>query len=539
MPHSAGYFVLAYSWDHHCDRLVTAIEKKLQQVEQALSELSWENGADATSLLNYYKRWHQTNDLYGTTIRDISSRQFVINSLGYRGYGVNRDLFGGLGAVKGRYVRISGQLDERFRRAADSAKKVIYLPQECIEARNSDYVIDELCKKLDRDPEAIRREMRNSPSFDLDHYFHVMTRETSRQANTSIFQKMFFSAGSSSMTIMKGSTGLHNGRSARELKTAGNRDFLAACRGIFSSLHLFTDIRIDLLQMIHYALSRGLDSNAGNFRGLDFPDRNGVTFEFGNFQKEISALATVLRETGRSFHNLGDFIYNLARSYYMVIGIHPFWDGNGRAGRCLVNNLLLKKGLPPVSIDPGQEVFSLPRYGGSMEDMHNYLRGRIQKAIDAYFYERWKLESFGFLNRDIHNISFDSGFQFAQIEDRPPRIQIHFESYVVADPNLARVLADQCRVVFPNEQALRDMTVYCGFCSGPFTEWHYRFNVRNTFCIKEMESGLEDTRVFDIDFTVQAPAGALRFSWFSCCVTHDASQLIFNNKGLNYSYRLK
>jgi Fic family protein len=31
--------------------------------------------------------------------------------------------------------------------------------------------------------------------------------------------------------------------------------------------------------------------------------------------------------------------------------IHPFRDGNGRVGRILLNNIIIKHGLPPVNID--------------------------------------------------------------------------------------------------------------------------------------------------------------------------------------------
>ena len=31
--------------------------------------------------------------------------------------------------------------------------------------------------------------------------------------------------------------------------------------------------------------------------------------------------------------------------------IHPFRDGNGRVGRVLLNNILIKNGLPPINID--------------------------------------------------------------------------------------------------------------------------------------------------------------------------------------------
>jgi len=537
MPHRAGYFVLAYSWDHHCQVLFESLEKKFQQVERAVSELKKDGAGEMETLLDYYKKWHYNNELYHLTMGEIKNRQFVINSMGYRGYGVNHDLLKTLGALAGRYGGLERSLTERFYRKAKAVEETLSPPREILDQRRSDRIIAELARKLGKSPGDEIPRPGQGVVLDLDHYFRVMSKETSWQANTAIFQKMFFSAGSSSMTIMKGSTGLYDRRSCRELKLLANRNFVDTGRELFSALHDFTEIRVDLLKRIHYGLSRDLDSEGGSFRRIDFPDRNGVTFEFDNFRRETADLAIVLGETAHSFRRLHEFIYNLARSYYMFIGIHPFWDGNGRAGRCFLNFLFMKKGLPPVVIDDREEVSALPRYGGSMEDMHNYLKGRLQRACETYFYERWKLESFGFLRKRVYNMAFDSGFHFRQIEDSPPRIEVNFQAYVCDDRHLREVLADQCRVVFPDTPLLYDMTVYCGFCSGPFTKWRYSFSLKE-FHVQELTPEIGGVRTFDVDFVVDIPGQVKHGEYFSCSVAGGEAGLIFTNKGLNYSYRL-
>ncbi len=366
---------------------------------------------------------------------EVKSRQFVINSLGYRGYGVNHDLLKALGGLADRYGGLERSLTERFYRKAKAVEEKLSPTREIVDQRRSDRIISGAGTKVGQD--AGRRTYpdrgKRSPSTSI-RYFRVMSGQTSWHANTAIFQKMFFSVGSSSMTIMKGSAGLYDRRSCRELKLLANRNFVDTGRELFSALQDFTEIGVDLLKSIHYGLSRDLDSEGGSFRSIDFPDRNGVTFEFANFQRETADLAIVLSETAHSFHRLHEFIYNLARSYYMFIGIHPFWDGNGRAGRCFLNFLFMKKGLPPVVLDDREEVSALPRYGGSMEDMHRYLKGRLQRACETYFYERWKLESFGFLQKRVRNAAFDSGFHFRQIEDSPSRIEVDFQAYVCRRP---------------------------------------------------------------------------------------------------------
>ncbi len=537
MPHRAGYFVLAYAWDHHCQVLFESMEKKFQQVEAAVSELEKDGAGETEALLNYYKKWHSSNELYHLTMAGLKSRQFVINSLGYRGYGVNRDLLKALDDLADRYGGLRRSLTERFYGKVKAVEEKLFPTGEIYDQRRSDLIISALARKLGKSPDGDMPQGGQEVALDLDHYFRVMSKETSWHANTAIFQKMFFSVGSSSMTIMKGSAGLYDRRSSRELKLLANRNLVDTGRELFTALHGFTEIGVDLLKRIHHGLSRDLDAHSGSFRRIDFPDRNGVTFEFGNFQRETEDLAIVLDETAHSFHRLDEFIYNLARSYYMFIGIHPFWDGNGRVGRYFLNFMFMKKGLPPVVLDDREEVLALPRYGGSMEDMHNYLKGRLQQATETYFYERWKLESFGFLRKRVYNTAFDSGFHFRQIGDSPLRIEVDFQAYVCSDRHLREVLADQCRVVFPEAPLLYDMIVYCGFCSGPFTEWCYSFGLK-VFYTKEITPEIGGVRTFDVDFVVDIPGLAKGGDYFSCSIAGGKAGLIFNNKGLNYSYRL-
>jgi hypothetical protein len=484
--------------------LIDALGARLEDVAGRVSRLAGGNGAGG--LPGDDGPWCDVYELYHRAMAEIENREFVINSLGYRGYGVNRDLLDALTALKRRYQDLEASFAKGFR------------------------------------PEAspfLQLHGRGEP-FDLGDYFRVMSSETPWDVNAAIFQKMFYATGSSSMTIMKGSTGLHNGRSCHELKLLANRNFVETGRKVFAALPSFTDIGVDLLKKVHLALSRDLDDHAGAFREIDFPDRNGVTFEFDNFGREVSDLAIVLDETARSFPSLDKFLYNLARSYYMFIGIHPFWDANGRTGKCFLNFLLMKKGLPPVVLDDEDEVLALPRYGGSMEDMHRYLKRRLMRATAPYFPERRMMASFGLMDKRTGNAAFDSSFHFRQIDGHPPRIEVSFEAHVCDDAGLLTVLADQCRIVLPREGLLHGMTNYCGFCDGPFAEWRYAFSLTGGgAAVTELPAEIGDAETFDVGFIVDVPWQVRDGDYFSCSVAIPGEGLIFNNKGLNYSYRLK
>lgn len=541
MPHRAGYFAFAYSWDHHCEDLVRSLRSGFDKARDELNDLMQDEAATLESILNYYKKWHYNRELYDHLLWTTGRKIFTINSLGYRGYGANRDLAAALQALERSEREPVGRLlDQTFLQKSDIIKSFICLPQECIEQRGSEYIINELCKKLGWNPEGQAPHVLSPMDLDLRHYFKTMSTETAWRENTAIFQRLFLKMGSSSATMMEGSTGLHNRRSARELKRLANENFRAVYKYVFDTLHRFTPIGLELLKRIHYLLSLGLDPEAGEFRRIDFPDRNGVTFEFGNFDREIGDLTWVLSETADSFHDLSAFVYNLARSYYMFIGIHPFWDCNGRVGRVFLNHMFMKKGLPPVSFYDRDEIFALPRYGGTMEDMHEYIKARIRKAVSDYFYERNKLASLGFSNSQIYNISFDSGFTFSQIDQGIQKIEVQVEALVIDERNpLASIYRNACRIVVPNDFFLYNITIYYGFSHDPEDRWDRTIRLQRNFVISERESETDGVRLFDVGFVVELSDMERGFRYFNCSVAYEEGGLLFDNKGLNYHYRLE
>ena len=128
----------------------------------------------------------------------------------------------------------------------------------------------------------------------------------------------------------------------------GVRDAIKFIRGTKDQLSL------ELIKEIHKIVFKNSKSFAGEFRKPreEVAIRNslGEIVHMGAPQSRVVSLLNELVEW-----------YNKNRSKYPTLllaivvhnqfeNIHPFRDGNGRVGRILLNNLLIKHGLPPVNI---------------------------------------------------------------------------------------------------------------------------------------------------------------------------------------------
>jgi Fic family protein len=114
-------------------------------------------------------------------------------------------------------------------------------------------------------------------------------------------------------------------------------------------------ISIGLILEIHRISFSNSKGFAGRLRepGVEVvvADSRGNILHRGAPQKSITKLLTELIEWYKKNKKKYHPIVLAAVVHNQFESIHPFQDGNGRVGRILMNNILIKHGLPPVNIE--------------------------------------------------------------------------------------------------------------------------------------------------------------------------------------------
>src|SRR3989338_5908858 len=114
-------------------------------------------------------------------------------------------------------------------------------------------------------------------------------------------------------------------------------------------------ISLDLMREIHRIVFKNSKDFAGNFRKpgeeVVVMGRMGNIVHEGAPQSRVVALLSELVNWYQVHKTKYPALLLAAVVHNQFENIHPFRDGNGRVGRILLNNILIKHGFPPMNID--------------------------------------------------------------------------------------------------------------------------------------------------------------------------------------------
>ena len=144
-------------------------------------------------------------------------------------------------------------------------------------------------------------------------------------------------------------------------------------------------ISLDLIKEIHKIVFKNSKDFAGEFRkrGEEVVVRTGtgVIVHEGAPSSRIITLLKELIVWYNKYKNGYPGILLAAVVHNQFENIHPFADGNGRVGRILLNNILLKSGLPPLNIDLKNQ----REYYATLQSYEN--EGNIRPTIELMLRE--------------------------------------------------------------------------------------------------------------------------------------------------------
>ena len=177
-----------------------------------------------------------------------------------------------------------------------------------------------------------------------------------------------------------------------------NEKDIEEAKGVVDAINFIREtkehISLDLIKKIHHIVFKNTKPFAGKFRekGVEVAVTNsyGIIVHRGAPSNQVEYL---LKELIRRYNeNKKEYppILLAAVVHNQFENIHPFADGNGRVGRLLLNNILLRHNMPPVDI----EFKNRQKYYEALRIYENdgNIRPTIELLLEEYSKLRKRLE---------------------------------------------------------------------------------------------------------------------------------------------------
>lgn len=170
-----------------------------------------------------------------------------------------------------------------------------------------------------------------------------------------------------------------SGKSLREIN-----DHLNAKEAFEFILEKKPKINQDSIIKIHSILMKNIDKRIGYYR-MHNVRVLGARFETTPAEFVKADMTILLKWFRRESRRLNPLIL-AAIFHHKIEKIHPFYDGNGRTGRMLLNSILINSELPPLIVPDAQR----KRYYNALSDADNAPLNKIQlehkKIVDFCYF---------------------------------------------------------------------------------------------------------------------------------------------------------
>ena len=138
-----------------------------------------------------------------------------------------------------------------------------------------------------------------------------------------------------------------------------SKEEIAETYGVDEAITLIRETKehlsLDLLKKIHKVVFKNSKQFAGEFRQkwqeVAVMSSTGKIFHEGAPQSRVIGLLDSLVEWYNRHKDKYPALILAAVVHNQFENIHPFADGNGRVGRIILNNILIKHNLPPINIE--------------------------------------------------------------------------------------------------------------------------------------------------------------------------------------------
>lgn len=153
---------------------------------------------------------------------------------------------------------------------------------------------------------------------------------------------------------------------------------------LYMKNNLAKDIHRQFILELHRILKENITEDAGKFRDAQVSIGNLIALRADMIETEIKNLLTWYKKN-KSLHPL-----ELSAVFHCIFErIHPFFDGNGRVGRLLLNFILLKNNYPVVIIQNKNKrrYYTALRHAdnGNYLYMIKYLYSEMERGVELYY----------------------------------------------------------------------------------------------------------------------------------------------------------